>query len=400
MSTKYSDQTRMIRLLLGNPYAYLNDVGEFDTVSNQSETGKALISSSRKEYQNQYAHLNDTGGFDALPNKPKRQSAYSPRDSINISASRKSYGNQYAHLNDAGFFDLSPEEQTHRTTSRSPKTTSVAATRRELGNPYAFLNDAGGFDTADLGESALPRLPLAKFSSVAKVSGKNPISRIEQLAHEIQVEIWNLRQQMWPDGVPTDPVELLDPSMALEAIGFNYSLSDSLGYFSDRDTGTKVAGYIDQSKKSVRISRHLPYETWRFTAAHELGHAILHNDVRMHRDRAIDGSVTYANRRDRIEVEADKFASVFLMPEKLLRIRFKQIFMCERFALNHETAFALDPSGLLALNNRNIARRELARILAKAERYNTRHVIPLFKQFKVSVEAMAIRIEELDLIEM
>jgi hypothetical protein len=359
MSTKYRDQIRMIRLLLGNPYAYLNDVGEFDAVSNQSETGKALISSSRREYQNQYAHLND-----------------------------------------AGFFDHSPKAQALRTPSRSPKTTSVAARRRELGNPYAFLDDSGGFDTADLDENTLPRLPLAKFSSIAKVSGKNPISRIEQLAHEIQVGIWNYRQQIWPDGVPTDPVDLLDPSMALEAIGFNYSLSDSLGYFPDHRTGTKVAGYIDQCKKSVRISRHLPYETWRFTAAHELGHAILHNDVRMHRDRAIDGSVSHASRRDQIEVEADKFASVFLMPEKLLRIRFKQIFMCERYALNHETSFALDPADVLKLNNKNITRRDLARILAKAERYNTRHVIPLFMQFKVSVEAMAIRIEELDLIEM
>ncbi|WP_186297764.1 ImmA/IrrE family metallo-endopeptidase [Sedimenticola selenatireducens] len=400
MSTKYRDQIRMIRLLLGNPYAYLNDVGEFDAISNQSETGKALISSSRRKYQNQYAHINGTGGFDALPKTHKRQSAYSPPDSINISASRKSYGNQYAHLNDTGFFDHSPKAQTPRTYSRSPKITSVAARRRELGNPYAFLNDTGGFDTADLGESTLPRLPLAKLSSIAKLPGKNPVSRIEQLAHEIQVEIWNLRQQMWPDGVPTDPVDLLDPSITLGAIGFNYALSDSLGYFPDRGTGTKVAGYIDQSKKSVRISRHLPYETLRFTAAHELGHAILHNDIRMHRDRAIDGSVSRAGRREQIEVEADKFASVFLMPEKLLRIRFKQIFMCERFALNHETAFALDPSGLLKLNNKNITRRELARILAKAERYNTRHVIPLFMQFKVSMEAMAIRIEELDLIGM
>lgn len=87
------------------------------------------------------------------------------------------------------------------------------------------------------------------------------------------------------------------------------------------------------------------------------------------------------------------------MPEKLSRTRFRQIYGSDRFALNHETAFALDPSGSLKLNSRNISRRDLARLLAKAGLYNNRHVIPLTKQFRVSVEAMAIRIEELDLIE-
>jgi len=204
---------------------------------------------------------------------------------------------------------------------------------------------------------------------------------------------------LWPDEVPTDPVDLLDPSIALKAIGFNYSLSDSLGYFPDRGTGTKVAGYIDKSNKKVRISRHLPYETWRFTAAHELGNAILHNNVRMHRDRAVDGSGTNTGRRNRVEVEADKFASVFLMPRKLMQTRFKQIYGCDVFSLDHETAFSLDPSGSLNLNDGNITRRDLARILAKAERFNTRNIISLFEQFRVSVEAMAIRIEELNLIE-
>lgn len=59
---------------------------------------------------------------------------------------------------------------------------------------------------------------------------------------------------------------------------------------------------------------------------HMIGYALLHREARMHRDKAIDGSDQQAGPRDRIEYEADKFASVFLMPEKLLRTRFKHVF--------------------------------------------------------------------------
>lgn len=256
MSKLMREQIDISRRLLENPYAHLSDTGSFDAELNQLDSTHLQISASRQLYGNQYAHLIDSGDSDtshtnsnALPVK------HSPTPTV-ISKSRKNYSNQYAHLNGSGSFDYSPNVQMPAATQSNPPAPKISASRKKLGNPYAYLDGSGGFDT--ISEIVATEPPLAKFTSMAKVSGKIPKTRIEQLAHEIHVEIWNRRHQLWPDGVPADPVDLLDPSTALEAIGFDYALSDSLGYFPDRDTGTKVAGFIDQSQKNVRISRHLP----------------------------------------------------------------------------------------------------------------------------------------------
>ncbi len=119
----------------------------------------------------------------------------------------------------------------------------------------------------------------------------------------------------------------------------------------------------------------------------------------MHRDRPLDGSQVDRGGRDHIEIDADKFASFFLMPEKLLRTRFRRLFLCEKFTVNEATAFALDPSGKHQLLWRGKTRRELARILAGSTSYNGQNFSSLAEQFKVSIEAMAIRIEELDLLD-
>jgi Zn-dependent peptidase ImmA (M78 family) len=119
----------------------------------------------------------------------------------------------------------------------------------------------------------------------------------------------------------------------------------------------------------------------------------------MHRDRPIDGKIQNNKPRERLEIEADKFATYFLMPAKLVKSKFREIFgTIDRFTLNNDTAFALDssdPDGLLTTCK---TRRELAKTLAKAEVYNSKHVVSLSKYFGVSIEAMAIRIEEMDLV--
>ena len=119
----------------------------------------------------------------------------------------------------------------------------------------------------------------------------------------------------------------------------------------------------------------------------------------MHRDRPLDGPGQERGVRDKIEREADKFASFFLMPENLVRNRFREFFLCDKFALNEDTIFALDPSGSMRLQDCKKTLRELARILTDADSYNGRHFNSLADQFHVSVEAMAIRLEELELLE-
>ena len=222
---------------------------------------------------------------------------------------------------------------------------------------------------------------------------------IEQAARILQESLWRRRHELWPDGVPGDPVDLLDPAIALDVIDFEFDMSETLGQFSSGGATFEVAGVIDRPGKRVQISPQMPFNTRRFTAAHELAHALLHEGVRMHRDRPLDGPGQERGTRDKVEKEADKFASFFLMPENLVRNRFRQFFLCDKFALHADTIFALDPSGSMQLQDCKKTLRELARILADAVSYNGRHFNSLAAQFHVSVEAMAIRLEELELLE-
>jgi Zn-dependent peptidase ImmA (M78 family) len=81
-----------------------------------------------------------------------------------------------------------------------------------------------------------------------------------------------------------------------------------------------------------------------FTAAHELGHIILHEQAVLHRDRPFDGSSNIP--KDLIEQQADKFAALFLMPANVVKDVFYEIFETEKLTLNEGTALALASGNL------------------------------------------------------
>ena len=271
----------------------------------------------------------------------------------------------------------------------------IAARRKLLGNPYAGLNDTGGID--GMAPRKIANNNTGESKPTTFLSRRhNPSGWIEKKARDLQVMLWNERNTFWPEGVPSDTTKLLDPSKAINCIGYDYDLSEYLGEF--HDESSQVAGIIDRKAKRISISRRLPYNTLRFTAAHELGHAVLHSQAIMHRDRPLDGSAQNHGSREPMEIEADKFAAYFLMPDKLVRQRFNDIFDESQFMLSEHTAFALDPSDPQGIIAQCTSSRDLAIKLAKADHYNGRHVRSLATQFGVSITAMAIRLEELGMI--
>ena len=307
-----------------------------------------------------------------------------------ISENRRLLQNPYAFLNEAGRFDAAPM-------AVEASDAQIVVNRRLLENQYAFVDGKGQlsaivFTSSSTPDQAAEKMQLPKANSPGYVW-------IEQAARKLQESIWRRRYELWPDGVPEDPVELLDPAIALGLIKFDFDMSETLGQFSSSGTTFEVAGIIDRTEKRVQISKQMPFNTRRFTAAHELAHAVLHEGVRMHRDRPLDGPGQGRGARDKVEKEADKFASFFLMPENLVRERFRQFFLCDKFTLNEDLIFALDPSGSMGLQDHKKTLRHLARILASAGSYNGRHFCSLADQFHVSVEAMAIRLEDLGLLE-
>jgi len=269
----------------------------------------------------------------------------------------------------------------------------IADSRRLLQNQYAHLNGDGDFDALILNQSK-------RISHNSNTVTRYSYSKIEQKARELQQHIWANRYELWPDGVPDDLVQLLDPSIAAKYIGYEFEETEFLGEFRAKGTDKEIAGIIDHSQKRISLSRNFKNNIRRFTAAHELGHALLHESQSavMHRDRPIDGSSKSNEPRATIEKEADKFATYFLMPEKLVRARFRQAFGVDIFVLNDDAAFALNPTNPDELFDCCRTTRDLAKILASIEHYNGRYMYSLANQFAVSVVAMAIRIEELGLV--
>jgi len=319
-------------------------------------------------------------------------------DSVNtkLCHSRRLLQNPYAHLNDVGNFDFAAAIQAAQQIPTHPDG-QTSKSRQLLQNPYAYQNDTGDFDSAPMRQQTPNKVGTSRQRDARK-NKKVSYSKVKQAARNLQLIIWKRRHELWPNGAPSDPVKLLDPEIAAKCIGFELEHPDYLGEFHQYGANKQIAGIIDRDAKRISISRRLPNVTRRFTSAHEIGHALLHQETVMHRDRPIEGPAQTQGPRDAIETEADKFATYFLMPEKLVRARFKQIFNVNTFALSYETAFALEPTNPEDLMNRCKTTRDLARVLAKAEHYNGRNIHSLAAQFGVSFETMAIRLEELRLI--
>jgi hypothetical protein len=313
--------------------------------------------------------------------------------------SRKLLMNPYAHQNDVGSYSAIVDGIEINLAA----TDKIAASRRLLQDPYAYLNESGGFTATDdslcigLGARALPLKMHGAFASMVgnKKNSRHSNTDIETKAINLQREMWRAKNQIFLDSKLLTPLEILDPAIAFALIGYDFNLEETLGQHFNDGRQIEVAGTIDDSSKQVRISRQFAHDVRNFTTAHELGHALLHDARGLHRDRPLDGS---AIAREPIEIEADKFASYFLMPEKLVRTYFENLFGTSSFFLDEGTSFALSRGTSINLDRdcRNL--RDLSKILASCESYNGIRFVSLARQFRVSPGAMAIRLEELGLV--
>ena len=128
-----------------------------------------------------------------------------------------------------------------------------------------------------------------------------------------------------------------------------------------------------------------------------MGHSILHKQPILHRDIPVD-CIENRGGFNKVEKEADKFASYFLMPTKMLKTEFEEIFLSKIFELNEDSAFDFGGKSLTDLKRECKTLRELSRKLASTESFTGKRFSSLSKRFGVSIEAMAIRLEELDLV--
>lgn len=257
----------------------------------------------------------------------------------------------------------------------------ISEDRRVLGNPYAFLDGEGRF-------SVVPNLIPVRKTSYSD-------TEVQQSARLLQILMWKNRTQLGFSPVAT-PLEVLRPDIALSLLGFQVEIEETLGRF--RDDGNReieVAGVFDSDNQVVRVSRQFQSDVRTFTLAHELGHAVYGHQTGVHRDRPLTGAMVS---RDPIEATADRFATFFLMPDKLVRKEFEQTFLAHALVVNEAMVYALARCDVQTFMKRFPNQRAVARLVASTERFNGVQIIPLAKRFGVSLEAMAIRLEELALV--
>lgn len=273
----------------------------------------------------------------------------------------------------------------------------IRRSRQILGNQYAHVGGDGEYEaegpapspsgststrTADT-TSSDPESDTTRFLSGKPRGSRFSRAEIEEVARNCQLDLWENRQL-----VSSTPLDVIDAELALKRAGFTVVDDNTLGEFDD---GSAVSGILDRANSLIRLSSRFPTEVRNFTMAHELGHLLLHEGTGLHRDRALDGSARGSSSPQ--EREADIFAAMFLMPAKTVRKEFFDRFHTMSFVINDDTAFGLLGSGPVEIGQHRLSKR-----LADARHFHGVHFSSLADAFRVSVGAMAIRLQELQLL--
>jgi len=266
---------------------------------------------------------------------------------------------------------------------------TAKGTGSSIGPPLAHLKpdiDEGGTNPSRTQKNCVPAdisLGKASCSDTSQSSLEGDVRRL----HE---RLWVEARRAGYTGADR-LFASIDPYFAAEMLGYSVEFSSD-----QREdlTCTKRQGIVatlDNKRRNiwVRSSQNDPEK--RFCVAHELGHLVRHPGISFHRDRTAG---FLSNRRPPMELEADRFASNFLMPARLVRNEFEGRFGDIRSINRDDLMFYLGLQG----KRRPTSIRDWSLALATARRVAARRFEPLNVVFSVSGLAMAIRLEELGLV--
>ncbi|MDR2083584.1 MAG: ImmA/IrrE family metallo-endopeptidase [Bacteroidales bacterium] len=146
-------------------------------------------------------------------------------------------------------------------------------------------------------------------------------------------------------------------------------------------------GKIEFNPLCIKISKNARIDNnrWRFTLAHEIGHLILHYNLlkdwlNEKEDDDLSLALRYSDAKrnfEKLEIQANLFASYLLLPEKLLKVAINTLF--DEYRIHRRCLY---------LDNQPVNQKEVYEILGI-----------LSNSFQVSIEAIKIRLIKLNLLE-
>jgi len=160
-----------------------------------------------------------------------------------------------------------------------------------------------------------------------------------------------------------------------------------------------LAGFLDRDKSLIAVSARLKPEIKRFTAAHEIGHFILHPEITsLREDPRTDGAIR-APLRTLKEKEADLFAAELLMPERFFNQVFANLWGDDDIDCGHlddDQAYYLTQGKLNAREISKLSRIERAKLVAGEIPMTTADALPMAEIFGVSRTAAGIQLLDLE----
>ena len=224
---------------------------------------------------------------------------------------------------------------------------------------------------------------------------------IEREARELRKQVLMFVRSRIPNA--EDARQYLHPKYAFEMLGVAYEerpdLDMELRVIGEptRFKRSVIAGWLDRRDKVVATSESSPLGERRFTAGHELGHWMLHEEEIEHRDRPIDVLAP----RPPHEREADEFSAAYLMPPKWISKDLEERYGKLPIRVDEDLAWWLDKTDVeRLLKPGRDADRERAIAITICTNIGRGHFSPMRGElYGVTAKAMAKRLMELDLIE-
>jgi Zn-dependent peptidase ImmA (M78 family) len=225
---------------------------------------------------------------------------------------------------------------------------------------------------------------------------------VHSAARDLHAELWRRRRQLWadPPRVVLDILPLDLDVVATRLLGLHVERVPTIPGEVDR---SPVAGLWHPARKTIVIATNFDLTVQRFTLGHEIGHHVFNHAVgTLHRDRPLDGSDRHAPRRNPLESTADMFSAALLIPTLELRNTFTNLYGGSISPdVNEHVFYHLRVPDKARIDMKTFAsasRRDRSRWIAANTCVDGLVIRSLAQMFGVSVEAMAIELEDLDLV--